>query len=75
MVAGIIGNIVKTNASISGAEVGCQGEIGVACSMASAALTYLENGDNYDIEYAGEVALRLQVWHESPYENAALCAS
>lgn len=57
MVAGIIGNIVKTNASISGAEVGCQGEIGVACSMASAALTYLENGDNYDIEYAGEVAL------------------
>ena len=55
--AGLIGNIVKTNASISGAEVGCQGEIGVACSMASAALTYLENGDNYDIEYAGEVAL------------------
>lgn len=57
MVAGIIGNIVKTNASISGAEVGCQGEIGVACSMASAGLTYLENGDNYDIEYAAEVAL------------------
>ena len=41
MVAGLIGNLVKTNASISGAEVGCQGEIGVACSMASAALSSL----------------------------------
>lgn len=57
MVAGLIGNIVKTNASISGAEVGCQGEIGVACSMASAALVYLKNGNNYDIEYAAEIAL------------------
>lgn len=57
MVAGLIGNIVKTNASISGAEVGCQGEIGVACSMAAAALTYLQGGKNNDIEYAAEVAL------------------
>lgn len=57
MVAGLIGNIVKTNASISGAEVGCQGEIGVACSMASAALTYLNTKDNETIEYAAEVAL------------------
>lgn len=57
MVAGLIGNIVKSNASISGAEVGCQGEIGVACSMASAALVYLNGGNNYDIEYAAEVAL------------------
>ncbi|MCM1260239.1 MAG: L-serine ammonia-lyase, iron-sulfur-dependent, subunit alpha [Prevotella sp.] len=57
MIAGLIGNIVKTNASISGAEVGCQGEIGVACSMAAAALTYLQGGKNNDIEYAAEVAL------------------
>lgn len=57
MVAGLIGNIVKNNASISGAEVGCQGEIGVACSMASAALVYLKDGNNYDIEYAAEIAL------------------
>ncbi|MCM1514167.1 MAG: L-serine ammonia-lyase [Anaeroplasma bactoclasticum] len=57
MVAGLIGNIVKTSASISGAEVGCQGEIGVACSMAAAALTYLRGGKNNDIEYAAEVAL------------------
>ncbi len=57
MIAGLIGNIVKTNASISGAEVGCQGEIGVACTMAAAALTYLQGGKNNDIEYAAEVAL------------------
>ena len=57
MIAGLIGNIVKTNASISGAEVGCQGEIGVACAMAAAALTYLQGGKNNDIEYAAEVAL------------------
>lgn len=57
MVAGLIGNIVKTNASISGAEVGCQGEVGVACSMGAAALTYLQGGKNNDIEYAAEVAL------------------
>lgn len=57
MVAGLIGNIAKTNASISGAEVGCQGEIGVACSMAAAALAYLNNNSNEGIEYAAEVAL------------------
>ena len=57
MVAGLIGNLVKTNASISGAEVGCQGEIGVACSMAAAALSYLENKTNEEIEYAAEIAL------------------
>lgn len=57
MVAGLIGNIVKTNASISGAEVGCQGEIGVACSMAAAALAYLNGCNNDEIEYAAEVAL------------------
>lgn len=57
MVAGLIGNIVRTNASISGAEVGCQGEIGVACSMASAALTFLHGGSTRTIEYGAEIAL------------------
>ena len=57
MIAGLIGNIVKTNASISGAEVGCQGEIGVACAMASAALAYLTGKNNNEIEYAAEIAL------------------
>ena len=57
LVAGLIGNIVKTNGSISGAEVGCQGEVGVACAMASAALTYLKGGTNEQIEYASEIAL------------------
>ena len=56
-VAGLIGNVVKENASISGAEVGCQGEIGVACSMAASALTYLQGGNNQFIEYSAEIAL------------------
>ena len=56
-VAGVIGNIVKANASISGAEVGCQGEIGVACAMAAAALTYLQGGSNEYVEYSAEIAL------------------
>ena len=55
--AGLIGNIVKSNASISGAEVGCQGEIGVACSMAAAAATQLFGGTNNQIEYAAEMGL------------------
>ena len=56
-VAGLIGNIVKTNASISGAECGCQAEIGSACSMASAALAELFGLDIDQIEYAAEVAM------------------
>ncbi len=56
-VAGIIGNLVKTNASISGAECGCQAEIGTACSMASAALAELFEMGIDQIEYAAEVAL------------------
>ena len=56
-VAGIIGNIVKTNASISGAECGCQAEIGTACSMASAALAEMFEMGIDQIEYAVEVAL------------------
>lgn len=57
IVGGLIGNLVKSNASISGAEVGCQGEIGTACAMAAAALTYLKGGTNNQIEYAAEIAL------------------
>ena len=57
LTAGIIGNIVKTNASISGAECGCQAEIGTACSMAAAALGELLNLDIDQIEYAAEVSL------------------
>lgn len=56
-VAGLIGNIVKTNASISGAECGCQAEIGTACSMASAALAELFGMGVDQIEYSAEVAL------------------
>ena len=50
--AGLIGNIVKHNASISGAEVGCQGEVGVACAMAAAAACQLFGGSPVQIEYA-----------------------
>lgn len=55
--AGLIGNLVKTNASISGAEVGCQGEVGVACAMAAAAATQLFGGSPQQIEYAAEMGL------------------
>ncbi|MGQ8338203.1 L-serine ammonia-lyase [Sunxiuqinia sp. A32] len=55
--AGLIGNLVKYNASISGAEVGCQGEVGTACAMASAAATQLMGGTVNQIEYAAEMGL------------------
>ena len=55
-VAGLIGTLTKTNASISGAECGCQAEIGTACSMASAALGELFEMDIDQIEYAAEIA-------------------
>lgn len=55
--AGLFGNIAKTNASISGAEVGCQGEVGVACAMAAAAACQLFGGTPSQIEYAAEMAL------------------
>lgn len=55
--AGLFGNIVKTNASISGADVGCQGEVGVACAMAAAAATQLFGGTTAQIEYAAEMGL------------------
>lgn len=55
--AGLIGNIVKQNASISGADVGCQGEVGVACAMASGAACQLFGGSPSQIEYAAEMGL------------------
>ncbi len=55
--AALVGNIAKTNASISGAEVGCQGEVGVACAMAAAAVCQLFGGSCAQIEYAAEMAL------------------
>ena len=55
--AAIIGNLTKTNASISGAECGCQAEIGTACSMAAAALAELYQQDLDQVEYAAEVAM------------------
>jgi len=55
--AGLVGNLVKTNASISGAAVGCQGEVGTACSMAAAAAAQLMGGDVQQIEYAAEMGI------------------
>lgn len=55
--AGLFGNIIKKNASISGAEVGCQGEVGSACSMAAAAANQLYGGSPQQIEYAAEMGL------------------
>lgn len=53
--AGLIGNIVKTNGSISGAEVGCQGELGTACAMAAGAAAQLLGGTPMQVEYAAEM--------------------
>ena len=55
--AGLVGNVVKRNGSISGAEVGCQGEIGVACAMAAAAAAYLYGGTAPQCETAAEIGL------------------
>ncbi|MBQ9559816.1 MAG: L-serine ammonia-lyase [Bacteroidaceae bacterium] len=55
--AGLVGNLVKHNASISGADVGCQGEVGVACAMAAAAACQLFGGSVSQIEYAAEMGL------------------
>lgn len=55
--AGLFGNVVKHNASVSGAEVGCQGEVGVACAMAAAASCQLFGGTPGQIEYAAEMGL------------------
>lgn len=55
--AGLFGNVVRTNASVSGAEVGCQGEVGVACAMAAGAASQLFGGTTAQIEYAAEMGL------------------
>lgn len=55
--AGLFGNVIRTNASISGAEVGCQGEVGSACVMAAAAINQLYGGTLQQIEYAAEMAM------------------
>ena len=57
LTAGMVGNIVKENGSISGAEVGCQGEVGVACAMPGAAAAQLLGGTIRQIEYAAEMGL------------------
>ncbi|MCQ2158764.1 MAG: L-serine ammonia-lyase, iron-sulfur-dependent, subunit alpha [Bacteroidales bacterium] len=55
--AGLFGNVIRTNASISGAEVGCQGEVGSACVMAAVAVNQLFGGTTSQIEYAAEMAM------------------
>ena len=55
--AGLIGNVVRHDASVAGAEVGCEGEVGVACAMAAAAATQLLGGSPAQIEYAAEMGL------------------
>ena len=55
--AGLVGNFIKTNASVAGAEVGCQGEVGSACSMASAAVAQLLGGSPGQIEYAATIGM------------------
>ncbi|KPF62654.1 serine dehydratase [alpha proteobacterium AAP81b] len=57
LTAAAIGSLFKENASISGAEVGCQGEVGVACSMAAAGLTAALGGSNAQIENAAEIGM------------------
>lgn len=56
-VAGIFGNVVKANATISGAQGGCQAEVGVGCAMASAAISFLEKGNLAQVEYAAEIGM------------------
>jgi L-serine dehydratase len=57
LTAGAIGILYKENASISGAEVGCQGEVGVACSMAAGGLVAALGGNNQQVEYAAEIGM------------------
>jgi len=57
LTAGAIGILYKENASISGAEVGCQGEVGVACSMAAGGLVAAQGGTNHQVEYAAEIGM------------------
>lgn len=56
-VAGLVGNVTKVNASISGAEAGCQAEVGTACAMAAAAYCFLNGGTSLQVENAAEIAM------------------
>lgn len=56
-IAGLVGNVVKTNATISGADGGCQAEVGTACAMAAAAMAWIYELNNSLIEYAAEMGL------------------
>lgn len=60
-VAGMIGSVIKTNASVSGAEAGCQAEIGTATAMAAAAVSTLFDSNSEEVEYAAEIALEHQL--------------
>ena len=60
-VAGMIGSVIKTNASVSGAEAGCQAEIGTATAMAAAAVATLFDSNSEEVEYAAEIALEHQL--------------
>ncbi len=57
LTAGAIGSLYKRNASLSAAEMGCQGEVGVACSMAAAGLAAVMGGTNEQIENAAEIGM------------------
>lgn len=60
-VAGMVGNVVRTNASVSGAEAGCQAEIGTATAMAAAAVCSMMGANSEETEYAAEIALEHQL--------------
>ena len=74
LTAAAIGALYKMNASISGAEVGCQGEVGVACSMAAAGLAAALGGTNAQIENAAEMAWST-IWASPAIRSAAWCKS
>lgn len=60
-IGALFGQLVKTNASVSGAEAGCQAEVGTATAMTAAAISYLKNGTNHQIEAAAEIGLEHQL--------------
>ena len=64
-VAGLIGNLIQTNATISGAKAGCQAEVGAACSMGAAFVAYCQLQNNEQIECAAEIGLEHHLGHLS----------
>lgn len=76
LTAGLFGNIIKHNASISGAEVGCQGEVGSACAMAAAAAAQILGGTSQQIENAAEIGIEHHLgttWASPATPSAAWC--